>query len=61
METAAVGDMAASPKRETHAMAPIGLHSRCMPFINTVYTAQIRTVGVARRGLGADGYGSKVR
>jgi hypothetical protein len=32
-----------------------------MPFINTVYTAQIRMVGVARRGLGADGYGSKVR
>jgi hypothetical protein len=45
-----VGDMAASPKREAQAMALMGLYSRCMPFINTVYTAQIKVVGVARWG-----------
>ncbi len=58
METAAVGDMAASPKREIQAMASTGLYSRYTSLTDTVYTAQ---VGVARRGLGADGYGSRVR
>jgi len=40
LETAAVGDMAASPKREIQAMASMGLYSRYTPLTNTVYTAQ---------------------
>jgi hypothetical protein len=40
LETAAVGDMAASPKREIQTMAPTGLYSRYTPLTNTVYTAQ---------------------
>lgn len=58
MKTTAVGDIAASPKRETHGPST-GLYNRCMPFINTVYTAQVTIVSPG--GLGTDGYGSRVR
>ena len=40
LETAAVGDMAASPKRKIQATTSTGLYSRYTPLTNTVYTAQ---------------------
>ena len=50
METAAVGDMAASPKREIQAMVSTGLYSRYTSLTNTVYTVQARVASVAKRG-----------
>ncbi|MFZ8808441.1 MAG: hypothetical protein ACO2PN_10090, partial [Pyrobaculum sp.] len=59
LETAAVGDTAASPKRETHATAP----DRAVQPMHAFHQYGVHGPGQdgRPRGLGTDGYGSRVR